>query len=81
MGVAKNEELHLCPVCNVVEMEFVERLESNNHMRMRRFKCPVCDHTEMYLMGGPMDDRRVDAQKDLIKKQKAYQYAKRKNLL
>jgi hypothetical protein len=28
-----------------------------------------------------MDDRRADAQKDLIKKQKAYQYAKRKNLL
>lgn len=55
-----NERTHLCPHCNCVEMVFVERIVSDKTFRMRRFKCPVCDLTEMYTCGGPDDAERVD---------------------
>lgn len=58
------EAVHLCPICNVVEMQFVERIESTKHFRMRRFKCPVCDHQEMYTCGGPDDKGRELRAKD-----------------
>lgn len=65
LGMKKvNEAVHLCPICHVVEMEFVERVESEKHFRIRRFKCPVCDHKEMYTCGGPDDKRRQQESKD-----------------
>jgi len=67
------EATHLCPICNVVEMVFVERIPSNQHKRLRRFKCPVCDHHEMYTCGGPDDKRREEQAKD---KKKISQFRK-----
>lgn len=61
------EATHLCQICHVVEMEFVERIPSNQHKRLRRFKCPVCDHKEMYTCGGPDDKRREEQTKDAQK--------------
>jgi len=57
------EPIHLCPVCTCVEMEFLERVPNKTTMRTRRFKCPICDHTEMYLMSGPHDKDRQDDKK------------------
>lgn len=50
-----DERIHLCPICQVVEMRFKERIVSNKPMRKRRFECPICDFQEMYLCGGPDD--------------------------
>lgn len=59
--------IHLCPICNVVEMQFVERIPSEKRFRLRRFKCPVCDHQEMYKSGGPDDQRRQERTKDILR--------------
>lgn len=74
------EAIHLCPICVCVEMEFLERIPNKTAMRTRRFKCPVCDHTEMYVMGGPHDARNQESKRDDIKTEKALQYGKRHNL-
>lgn len=68
-----NEAIHLCPMCVSVEMEFIERIKSEKHYRLWRFKCPVCDHKEMYLMGGPDDGERTYQNRMAIKEQKAIQ--------
>lgn len=70
--MSKPETTHLCPQCNCVEMEFVERIESNKHFRMRRFKCPVCDHQEMYTCGGPDDAERAYNKRKAVKAEKWY---------
>lgn len=64
------EKVHLCPICQIVEMEFKERIKSNNYMRMRRFICPICNFEEMYLCGGPNDKeyRERDLDRDKWKK-------------
>jgi hypothetical protein len=59
MKKTSNEAVHLCPICVCVEMDFMERLKTDKHIRIRRFKCSVCDHVEMYLMGGPDDGERT----------------------
>ena len=77
----KNKEpIHLCPICTCIEMVFVERVPNKTPMRTRRFKCPVCDHVEMYLMSGPHDADRQQDRRDIAKAQKEYQYKKRKDL-
>lgn len=58
------ESTHLCPICRVVEMQFTERIPSNNRKRLRRFQCPVCDHKEMYTCGGPDDKLIAERNKD-----------------
>jgi|GEM_PF-6324310 len=68
--MSKGEAIHLCPICVSVEMEFVERLKTDKHYRLRRFKCPVCDHSEMYIMGGPDDAERSYNQRKVVKEQK-----------
>lgn len=49
----------LCPQCEVVEMEFQERLKNGKtkegHYRRRRFKCPVCGMTEVVYASGGRD--------------------------
>ena len=69
----KGEAIHLCPLCVSVEMEFVERIKSDKYYRLRRFKCPVCDHKEMYIMGGPNDAERSYQSRMAIKQQKFIQ--------
>jgi hypothetical protein len=59
MKKTDKDNIHLCPSCNCVEMVFVERIASNKYYRLRRFKCPVCDHTEMYIMNGPNDKEKT----------------------
>lgn len=76
-----NEPIHLCPICTCIEMEFLERIPNKTSMRTRRFKCPVCDHVEMYLMSGPHDVSRQQDRLDIVKIQKDREYKKRKNLL
>lgn len=64
----KNDDgIHLCPICHVVEMVFVERIPSDKFYRLRRFKCPVCDHAEMYIMNGPNDKQIEQDKRDRIK--------------
>jgi hypothetical protein len=77
----QHEPIHLCPICHCVEMVFVERIARDKYKeRMRRFKCPVCDHQEMYVCSGPHDaDRQRDAL-EIAKQQKETNYARRKNL-
>lgn len=75
------EPIHLCPLCNCVEMQFVERIERKKYApRLRRFKCPVCNHIEMYSCSGPDDLNRQRDRQETIKIQKDMEYAKRKNL-
>lgn len=77
----KNEAIHLCPVCNCVEMQFVERIKREKFAtRLRRFKCPVCDLEEMYVMSGPNDGERQRERLEAVKVEKAIQYGKRKNI-
>lgn len=47
---------------------------------MRRFKCPVCEHSEMYTCGGPDDLSRQQDARDEARMQKDTNYARRKNL-
>lgn len=68
--MSKVEATHLCPICVSVEMQFVERLKTDKSYRLRRFKCPVCEHSEMYIMGGPDDAERQYNQRAAIKEQK-----------
>lgn len=77
----KNESIHLCPVCNCVEMQFVERIKREKFAtRLRRFKCPVCDLEEMYVMGGPNDGERQRERLEAVKLEKHTQYGKRHNI-
>lgn len=68
--MSKGEATHLCPICVSVEMQFVERLKTEKSYRLRRFKCPVCDHSEMYIMGGPDDAEYQYNKRQAIKEQK-----------
>ncbi len=67
----KGEAVHLCPMCVSVEMEFIERIKSDKYYRLRRFKCPVCDHKEMYIMGGPNDEERQYQARQSVKQRKS----------
>jgi len=68
--MSKGEAIHLCPICISVEMQFMERIKSDKYYRLRRFKCPVCDHSEMYIMGGPDDAERSYNERQRIKERK-----------
>jgi hypothetical protein len=70
MSVKNDDGIHLCPICHVVEMEFVERIPSNHYYRLRRFKCPVCDHKEMYIMNGPNDKETEYQNRQQLKQEK-----------
>jgi hypothetical protein len=72
MAIKDDDGIHLCPICHVVEMEFLERIPSKRFFRMRRFKCPVCEHTELYFMGGPNDKKTAQEKRDSIRKEKFY---------
>jgi hypothetical protein len=75
------EPVHLCPICTCVEMVFIERVANRTEMRTRRFKCPVCEHVEMYVMSGPHDADRQFDRLEAAKIQKNLEYRKRKNLI
>lgn len=77
----KNESIHLCPACHCVEMQFMERLKRDKYAtRLRRFKCPVCDLEEMYVMGGPNDGERQREKREHAQHEKNVHYAKRHNV-
>ena len=73
LKMSTGEAIHLCPICVSVEMKFIERIKSDKHYRLRRFKCPVCDHAEMYVMGGPDDGERSYQNRQKVKSEKIIQ--------
>lgn len=76
----KEERVHLCPMCQIVEMKFKERVASKSFRRLRRFSCPICEFEEMYISGGP-DDAATRTKSLELDREKLYTGVITKNTL